>query len=97
MHYNEACACIHVYIISGYLAYAFIYKPYKQTDVLFNFQIGADRLLLIGPEGGWSKAELSLMESARVQRVSVGATTLRAESTPGAAMAILNYLDQTEG
>ena len=62
----------------------------------FNFQIGADRVLLIGPEGGWSQAELSLMESARVQRVSVGPTTLRAESTPGAAMAILNYLDRTE-
>ncbi|NKC00377.1 MAG: RsmE family RNA methyltransferase [Pseudomonadales bacterium] len=63
----------------------------------FNFQIGADRLMLVGPEGGWSEAELSLMESARVQRVSVGPTTLRAESTPGAALAILNYLDGTGG
>lgn len=62
----------------------------------FNFHLGADRLLLIGPEGGWSEQELDSFERARVQRVSVGPNTLRAESTPGAALAILSYLDSTQ-
>jgi 16S rRNA (uracil1498-N3)-methyltransferase len=57
-----------------------------------NYHVGADRLLLIGPEGGWSDDERRLFDQERVQRVSLGPTTLRAESTPGAAMAILNYL-----
>ncbi|MEE2785326.1 MAG: RsmE family RNA methyltransferase [Pseudomonadota bacterium] len=61
----------------------------------FNSLTGADRLLFIGPEGGWSDEELRFFEEEKVQRVSVGPTTLRAESTPGAAMAILNYLDST--
>ncbi len=61
----------------------------------FNSRTGADRLLFIGPEGGWSDEELRFFEEEKVQRVSVGPTTLRAESTPGAAMAILNYLDST--
>ena len=59
----------------------------------FSLLQDANRVLFIGPEGGWSKEELERFNKAKTQRVSVGANTLRAESTPGAALAILSYLD----
>ena len=59
----------------------------------FNLLANANRILFIGPEGGWSEDELARFNAARVQTVSVGPNTLRAESTPGAALAILSYLD----
>ena len=36
--------------------------------------------LFIGPEGGWSEAELSLAQSSGVDRLGLGATTLRADT-----------------
>ena len=61
----------------------------------FNLMAAADRLLFVGPEGGWSDKELEQFRLARAQRVSVGPNTLRAESAPGAALAILSYLDSS--
>jgi 16S rRNA (uracil1498-N3)-methyltransferase len=45
--------------------------------------------LLIGPEGGWTPAELSTMVNAGVTSVSLGARTLRAEAAPLVALAAL--------
>jgi 16S rRNA (uracil1498-N3)-methyltransferase len=36
--------------------------------------------LFIGPEGGWSEAELALVQSSGVDRLGLGATTLRADT-----------------
>ena len=62
----------------------------------FNLMSNADRLLFVGPEGGWSDQELEQFKQARAQRVSVGPNTLRAESAPGAALAILGYLESLQ-
>jgi 16S rRNA (uracil1498-N3)-methyltransferase len=45
--------------------------------------------LLIGPEGGWTPAELSTMVNAGVTSVALGARTLRAEAAPLVALAAL--------
>ncbi len=45
--------------------------------------------LLVGPEGGWTPEELSMMANAGVTCVSLGARTLRAETAPMVALAAL--------
>jgi 16S rRNA (uracil1498-N3)-methyltransferase len=45
--------------------------------------------LLVGPEGGWTPAELAMMADAGVTSVSLGARTLRAETAPMVALAAL--------
>ena len=45
--------------------------------------------VVIGPEGGWTPDELSMMAEAGVTRVSLGARTLRAETAPLVALAAL--------
>ena len=48
----------------------------------------ADTLLLVGPEGGWSEGEQSLLES-RATMMGLGALILRAETAPLAALAAI--------
>ena len=45
--------------------------------------------LLVGPEGGWSPDELTMMASAGVTSVSLGGRTLRGETAPLVALAAL--------
>lgn len=45
--------------------------------------------LVVGPEGGWSRAETDAMAAAGVRAVSLGPRTLRADAAPVAAMAAL--------
>jgi 16S rRNA (uracil1498-N3)-methyltransferase len=47
--------------------------------------------LLIGPEGGWSDSERQLAESHGIQRASLGELTLRAETTPLVALAVVRH------
>jgi 16S rRNA (uracil1498-N3)-methyltransferase len=46
----------------------------------------------IGPEGGWSPAELEALVERGVRAWSLGGRTLRADSVPVAALAVLEYL-----
>lgn len=46
-------------------------------------------LVLIGPEGGWSKEEVLLAEQAGIQQVTLGEHILRAETAAIAAISIL--------
>jgi 16S rRNA (uracil1498-N3)-methyltransferase len=48
-------------------------------------------LLLIGPEGGWSPEEVTAAAAADCRPWTLGARTLRAESAPLAALAVLTY------
>jgi 16S rRNA (uracil1498-N3)-methyltransferase len=46
-------------------------------------------LILIGPEGGWSKEELEVAEQAGIQLITLGPHILRAETAAIAAISIL--------
>ena len=46
-------------------------------------------LVLTGPEGGWSPAELQLFKEKAVTCVRIGARTITAERAPLAALAVL--------
>ena len=45
--------------------------------------------LLVGPEGGWSEAELAAFDAAGCRRVRLGPRILRTETAGIAAIAIL--------
>ena len=47
--------------------------------------------LLIGPEGGWSKAEIERTEQLNVPAFALGELILRAETAPLAALAALRH------
>lgn len=49
----------------------------------------ASALLLVGPEGGWSSDEARLFEDYPCQPLSLGPRTLRAESVPAVALAMI--------
>jgi 16S rRNA (uracil1498-N3)-methyltransferase len=48
--------------------------------------------VLIGPEGGFSEAELALAESSGFTRVTLGPRILRTETAPVAALAVIQHL-----
>ncbi len=52
----------------------------------------ASALVLIGPEGGWTDEEVRRAVAAGFRPLSLGARTLRAESAPLAALAVLSWL-----
>jgi 16S rRNA (uracil1498-N3)-methyltransferase len=49
----------------------------------------ADRLLLIGPEGGWNEAELELFSDRGIPRYRLGNLTFRAETAPSVTLALV--------
>ena len=50
---------------------------------------GQDRLLLVGPEGGWSAAELHQFDSCGFDQFSLGPHVLKAETVPSVALALI--------
>jgi 16S rRNA (uracil1498-N3)-methyltransferase len=46
-------------------------------------------LILIGPEGGWSKEEMRMAEQAGTEQVTLGPHILRAETAAIATISIL--------
>ena len=55
-----------------------------------------DRLILIGPEGGWEEAELALFESSAVKIHRFGKNVLRAETSPAVALALVQHIQGWE-
>ena len=49
----------------------------------------ARRLVAVGPEGGWTDAELALLESAGFRRLSLGPRILKTETAAVALLAVL--------
>jgi 16S rRNA (uracil1498-N3)-methyltransferase len=52
----------------------------------------ASAALLIGPEGGWTDEEMRAAGRHNFQRLTLGSRTLRADATPVAAIAVLQFL-----
>ena len=48
--------------------------------------------LLVGPEGGWTDAEVALAGAAGARLLSLGHLTLRADAVPVAAISVLQFL-----
>ena len=48
-----------------------------------------DRLVLIGPEGGWSNEELALFTQQNCEEYGLGPRILRAETVPAVALALV--------
>jgi len=61
----------------------------RLKDVLESNPRGGDVLLALGPEGGWTAAELELFREAGWSPASLGNTILRAETAAIAAAAIV--------
>lgn len=59
------------------------------ADVLRERAGGSELTLLIGPEGGWTDAEIAAFESSGVRGVKLTATILRVETAAIAAAAIV--------
>jgi 16S rRNA (uracil1498-N3)-methyltransferase len=49
-------------------------------------------LLLVGPEGGWTSSEISLLAGAGFRLVRIGPRTLRADAAPAAALTLLQFI-----
>lgn len=60
--------------------------------VLSGLPTPADAAVLIGPEGGWTPAEVAAARSRAVRLVSLGRRTLRADAVPVAAISVLQFL-----
>ena len=50
------------------------------------------RMILIGPEGGWDENERALFSSQSLPCYRLAATTLRAETVPAVALALLHHV-----
>jgi 16S rRNA (uracil1498-N3)-methyltransferase len=51
-----------------------------------------DAAVLVGPEGGWSEAEVRAAADRGIRLVTLGARTLRADAVPVAALSVLMFL-----
>jgi 16S rRNA (uracil1498-N3)-methyltransferase len=52
----------------------------------------ADAIVLIGPEGGWSEAEITAAVAAGYLPITLGRRTLRADAMPIVALGVLQFL-----
>lgn len=57
------------------------------------YQPGQDALVLIGPEGDFSKVEVDLAESKGFQAISLGQTRLRTETAAISVCAFINWMN----
>lgn len=66
----------------------------SEGQVQFQSPLPARIALLVGAEGGLSKAEIDAAVQAGFQKWTIGERVLRTETAPVAALAVLNYLQQ---
>ena len=67
-------------------------KPHASVRVLAGRAAPADAAIAVGPEGGWTDAEVEMAASAGFELLTLGARTLRADAAPAAAIAVLQHV-----
>jgi 16S rRNA (uracil1498-N3)-methyltransferase len=77
-------------IKSGGVAAWYLSPTEDATPILELPAAPAELILLIGPEGGWSDAEIEAFEVAGILAVRIGQTILRVETAAVAAAAIVH-------
>ena len=65
--------------------------PAATLDAVRNGPRPARAVLAIGPEGGWTDGETGTAGAAGFRPLTLGRRTLRAETAPVAALAILRF------
>jgi 16S rRNA (uracil1498-N3)-methyltransferase len=64
----------------------------EPVSALQNEPVPQDATIFVGPEGGWTDAELSMARYHGVRLLTMGHRTLRADATPVAAISVLQFL-----
>jgi 16S rRNA (uracil1498-N3)-methyltransferase len=64
----------------------------EPLSVLQKQPVPQDATIFVGPEGGWTEAELSMARHHGVRLVTMGHRTLRADATPVAAISVLQFV-----
>lgn len=67
----------------------------SEGQVQFQSPLPARIALLVGAEGGLSKAEIDVAVQAGFQKWTIGERVLRTETAPVAALSVLNFLSQS--
>ena len=67
-------------------------KPHASIRVLAGRAAPADAAIAVGPEGGWTDAEVDAAAAAGFELLTLGARTLRADAAPAAAIAVLQHV-----
>ena len=67
-------------------------KPHASIRVLAGRAAPADATIAVGPEGGWTDAEVDAAAAAGFELLTLGARTLRADAAPAAAIAVLQHV-----
>jgi 16S rRNA (uracil1498-N3)-methyltransferase len=64
----------------------------EPLSALHGRPVPADATIFVGPEGGWTEAEVEAARSHGVRLVTMGHRTLRADAIPVAAVSVLQFL-----
>jgi RsmE family RNA methyltransferase len=74
-------------LIDEMQAQADIYICEQETDAFATADQDKPRVLLIGPEGGWSDQEKALFQEKQLRHIALNDLTLRAETAAVVAVA----------
>ena len=77
---------------AGGFSHALLMDPDGSATLAAGLQLSADVLVITGPEGGFSPAELSAAAARGISGVRLGPRVLRTETAPLAALAIMQAL-----
>ena len=67
-------------------------KPHASVRALAGRGAPTAAAIAVGPEGGWTDAEVEMAASAGFQLLTLGGRTLRADAAPAAAITVLQYV-----
>ena len=98
---SEQCGRLHLPSLTIFSSWS-EFRAQNASDATYVLDMNAPRIsvqeitkdvcLLVGPEGGFSPTELASFNAMDIHAVSIGTNTLRAETAPGIALALVEHL-----